>query len=66
MAYFMLIVVSAMFAFGISTQALLYHNQDLNSRLLKNVFFPAYFVFGGEYLDRETIMGANRNKNLSL
>ena len=66
MAYFMLIVLLAMFTFGISTQALLYHNQDLNSKLLKNVFFPAYFVFGGEYLDRETIMGANCKFNFNF
>ena len=59
MGYFMLVVLLAMFTFGISTQALMYHNQELNSDLLKNVFFPAYFVFGGQYLRRETVMGAN-------
>ena len=37
----------------------MYQNQELNSDLLKNVFFPAYFVFGGQYLRRETVMGAN-------
>ena len=38
-----------MFAFGVSTQALLYHNQKLDSNLLKSVFFPAFFFIGGEY-----------------
>lgn len=59
MCYFLLIVVLFMFAFGVSTQALMYHNQDLNGKLLKNVFFPAYFIIGGEYYTRETIMGAD-------
>jgi transient receptor potential cation channel subfamily M protein 7 len=47
--YFLLIVVMFMFAFGVSTQALMYHNQALNADLLKNVFLPAYFIIGGEY-----------------
>jgi len=47
-----------MFAFGVSTQALLYPNQSLNSDLLKSVFFPAYFVIGGEYYTRSDIMNA--------
>ena len=47
--YFLLIVVLFMFAFGVSTQSLLYHNQVLNSKLLQNVFLPAYFVIGGNY-----------------
>ena len=48
-----------MFAFGVSTQALMYENQTLNSDLLKNVFFPAYFIIGGEYYTREVIMSGN-------
>ena len=56
----MLIVILFMFAFGVSTQALMYHNQELNSKLLKNVFFPAYFIIGGEYYTRDVIMGADK------
>jgi len=46
-----------MFAFGISTQSMMYHNQSLDWDLLKNVFFPAYFVIGGEYLKADTLLG---------
>jgi hypothetical protein len=45
-----------MLAYGVATQALMYHNQEPNLELLKNVFFPAYFVIGGEYYQRETLM----------
>ncbi len=54
--YFMLIVVLFMFAFGVSTQSLMYHNQPLDSNLLKNVFFPSFFVLGKNYYTRSTIM----------
>lgn len=51
-------ILVIVFAFGVSTQALLYPNQSLNDELLKNVFFPAYFVIGGEYYTRTDIMNA--------
>jgi hypothetical protein len=56
--YFIFIVIVFMFAFGVSTQALMYHNQTLDIELLKNVFFPAYFVIGGEYYTRDLVMSA--------
>ena len=56
LGYFMVIVLLFMFAFGISTQALMYHNQTLDSSLLQNVFFPAFFIIGGEYFTQELIM----------
>jgi hypothetical protein len=37
-----------MFAFGVSTQALLYQNQDLDWTLLGNVFLPSYFIMSGD------------------
>jgi hypothetical protein len=37
-----------MFAFGVSTQALLYPNQDLDWALLGNVFLPSYFIMSGD------------------
>jgi hypothetical protein len=46
-----------MFAFGISTQSLLLHNQDLNSDLLQNIFLPSYFIIGGEYYTLSNVMG---------
>ncbi len=57
---FTLILLVCMFAFGISTQSLLYHNVTPDSNLLKNVFFPAFFIIGGEYYTRDTIMGGNQ------
>lgn len=54
--YFIFIVIVFLFAFGVSTQALMYHNQELNSELLKQVFFPAYFVIGGEYYTLDNIL----------
>ena len=54
----MALILVIMFAFGVSTQALLYANQKLNTELLKNVFFPAYFVIAGEYYTRTSIMDA--------
>jgi len=54
--YFISIVLVFMFAFGVSTQSLMYHNQELDRQLLKNVFFPSYFIIAGEYYTRETIM----------
>ncbi len=56
---FTLILLVCMFAFGISTQSLLYHNVSLDSNLLKNIFLPAFFIIGGEYYTRDTIMGGN-------
>lgn len=61
MAYFMMIVLLAIFAFGIATQGLMFHNQDLDSNLLKNIFFPAYFIFiqhsiNGQYYTRDTLL----------
>ncbi len=53
---FILIIVVCMFAFGISTQSLMYHNLPLDINILKNIFFPSFFVIGGEYYTRETIM----------
>ncbi len=69
--YFILIMIVFMFAFGVSTQALLYPNQNLNTTLLANVFLPAYFVLAGDYYTRDSIMGAindgvNSEENLCL
>ena len=52
---FMLIFLVFVFAYGVSTQALMYHNQIFDLSLLKNVFFPAFFVLGGEY-EKEKMM----------
>ena len=34
----------------------MYHNSNLNSKLLSDVFFPAFWVIGGEYYTRDLIM----------
>jgi hypothetical protein len=63
LAYFCLIILVFMFAVGVSTQAVMYPNQELNRMLVVNVFFPAYFYLGGEFYTRNTIMSADR-KNI--
>lgn len=66
LAVFLFIVIVFIFAYGISTQALMYHNQELSFSLLKNVFLPAYFVIGGEYFEREKLMDMQEcNSNLT-
>ena len=48
-----------MIAFGVSTQALLYPNQDLDWALLGNVFIPSYFIMSGDdYKIRKNILSA--------
>jgi hypothetical protein len=55
----MFIVLIFMFAFGVSTQALLYPNQDLDLVLLGNVFIPSYFIMSGDdYKIRKNILSA--------
>lgn len=65
MFFFLLIVVLFMFAFGVSTQSLMYHNQALNVNILKNIFFPSFFVIAGEYYTRDTIMAGKRSFTLT-
>ena len=48
-----------MFAFGVSSNALMFKNQTLDKNLLKNVFLPSYFMIGGEYYTRSVIMDAS-------
>jgi transient receptor potential cation channel subfamily M protein 2 len=54
--YFISIILVFIFAYGVSTQSLMYHNQELNFDLIKNVFYPAYFVIAGDYYEREKLM----------
>ena len=62
MGYFLLIVLSVIFAFGIITQSLMYPNQTLNAKLLRRIFFPAYFVLGTEFFTRQLMMNGKKGK----
>ena len=53
---FILVVLVFLFSYGVVTQSLMYHNQKLDFNLIKNLFFPAYFVLGGDYYEREKLM----------
>jgi hypothetical protein len=53
---FLLIVLVFIFGYGVSTQSLMFHNQKLDLSLLKNLFFSAYFILGGDYYEREKLM----------
>lgn len=57
LAWFMSIIIVFMLSFGVSTQSLMYHNQELNFELVNSIFLPAYWVIGGEFFTRDTIMG---------
>ena len=46
-----------MFAFGVTTQALLFPNQALSAVVLGNVFLPAWFLLSGDnYIIRGLIL----------
>lgn len=56
LAYFISIILVFMIAYGVANQSLLYHNQEFDLELLKNIFFPTFFVIGGDYYEKDTIM----------
>ena len=50
MIKFLLFIVLFIFAFGVSTQALLFPNQNLDLNLLGNIFYSSFLVMmGGDY-----------------
>ena len=63
---FLIIGVVFLLGVGISTQALMHPNADLNYELLKNVFYPPYFVISGEYYKLDDMLDAQDCKNSSL
>ena len=54
--YFISIMIVFIVSYGVVNQSLLYHNQEFNLKLIGNIFFPSFFVIGGEYYQRETMM----------
>jgi hypothetical protein len=58
--YFIVVALVFIFGFGVATQSLMYPNQVLDKFLLKNIFFPGFFVFGKEYYTRQEIMDGKR------
>ena len=65
--YFILIIIVSMFAFGISTQSLMYPNQNLSSSILWNIFLPSYFLIGADNIIRDKVIGGiNDNLNCRL
>jgi hypothetical protein len=55
LANFTIIMMVVMFAFVVTTQALLYPNQDLTSLLFGNVFLPGLFKMAGDIIIKGTI-----------
>ncbi len=53
---FFLVILAFMFAMGVSTQGLMYHNMPVNLDLIKNVFLPAFFIIGGEYYTKDDML----------
>ena len=58
-AEFFLVILAFMFAFGVSTQGLMYHNVPVDLELVKNVFLPAFFIIGGEYYTKDDMLAVN-------
>lgn len=56
MIIFLIVFLAFMFAFGISVMSLAYHNEQLNLDLLMNIFFPSFFIIGGNYYTRDTFL----------
>ena len=63
MASFFVIGLIVIFAYGVTTQALIYPNRELDAQLLSDVFFPAFFIIGGEHYTRELLMDGNNEQN---
>ncbi len=55
MIKFLLFIIVFIFAFGVSTQALLFPNQNLDLTLLANIFYPSFLLMTGSdyaYIDQ--------------
>ena len=55
-----------MFAFGVSTQSLMFGNQKLDDQLLRQIFFPAFFIIGGEYYTRGILYASTEYPSYTL
>ena len=52
----MLYLIVFIFTFGVSTQALLFPNQNLDLSLLGNIFYPSFLVMvGSDYSFKDQI-----------
>jgi hypothetical protein len=56
---FFFVIFAFMFAFGVSTQGLMYHNMPLDLELVKNMFLPAFWVIGGEYINVDNMLAVD-------
>lgn len=61
MTIFVLVFLAFIFAFGVSVQSIGFHNAELNSTLLRHVFYPSYFVIAGEYYKRDNFLNCKLN-----
>ncbi len=55
------VILLYMFAYSIASYALQFHNSPPSSELLKNIFFPGYFIIGGENYKLEGILDVSAN-----
>ena len=60
----MIFIIILVFTFGVTSQALMYPNQELDISLLGRIFLPAYFVIAGEN-DLKDVLYAAINNSLS-
>ena len=63
---FLIIGVVFLLGVGVSTQALMFPDvTEFDYELVKNVFYPPYFVIGGEYYKLDDMLNGKKmiNKN---
>lgn len=66
MIIFLIVFLAFMFAFGISVMSLGFHNEVLDLNLLQNVFFPSFFVIGGNYITRDNFLFGKYFQNIVI
>ena len=55
---FLVLIIIFVFTFGVTAQALLFPNQNLEISLLGRIFLPAYFVITGSYDLKDKVYAA--------
>jgi len=62
LAFFMPIILLYMFTYSIVSHALQFHNSVPSIELLKDIFFPGYFILGGEHYKLADMRDATSNQ----
>jgi hypothetical protein len=55
LAYFLLLLLVFVFAFGVSTQGIMFESEPISAELLRKVFSPAFWLIIRRYYTRDLI-----------